>query len=90
MNEQAIRALLLTGDSTSRLTEVLAPAPSENEAVVRVTMSAVCGSDLPHYCKPVGKLGSRATTVPGHEAVGFVEHAAIDGSGPAEGTRVIV
>lgn len=85
-----MRAVLLTGDRTAVLTRVTVPVPAPDEAVVRVSMSAVCGSDLPHYRKGADQLDNRAHTVPGHEAVGVVERAAAVGSGPAVGTRVIV
>jgi threonine dehydrogenase-like Zn-dependent dehydrogenase len=87
---RTMRGVLLTGDRTAVLTDIDVPVPSSDEATVRVRMSAVCGSDLPHYRKPAAELANRAFTVPGHEAVGVVERAADDGSGPAVGTRVII
>ncbi|MFI7025526.1 zinc-binding dehydrogenase [Micromonospora sp. NPDC049900] len=88
--EPSMRALMLTGDRTSVVRSVPRPVPAHDEVLVRVTSSAVCGSDLPHYRKPAAELDNRLHTVPGHEAVGVVAVAAASGAGPAEGTRVIV
>ncbi|MEV6692695.1 zinc-binding dehydrogenase [Micromonospora sp. NPDC051196] len=89
-DEQSMRALMLTGDQQSVVRQVPRPVPAHDEVLVRVTVSAVCGSDLPHYRKSAQELGHRLHTVPGHEAVGVIAQAAASGDGPAEGTRVIV
>jgi len=89
-DQQTMRALMLTGDRSSVVRQVPRPVPAADEVLVRVTSSAVCGSDLPHYRKPASELGHRLHTVPGHEAVGVIAQAAASGIGPAEGTRVIV
>lgn len=86
---RTLRGALLTGNRTAVMADIPFPIVEPSDAVVRVRMSAVCGSDLPHYRKAPEDLGNRAATVPGHEAVGIVEAAASDGSGPAAGTRVI-
>ncbi|KHK96366.1 hypothetical protein LK09_15395 [Microbacterium mangrovi] len=83
-----MRGIQLAGDRAVRLAELDVPPRGPSEALVRITMSAVCGSDLPHYRAPAGDLGRRAHIVPGHEPVGFVVEAA-PGGVPA-GTRVLV
>lgn len=85
-----MRALMLTGDRASVLTDVPVPRPTDGEALVRITMSAVCGSDLPHYRKPAADLGNRLVTVPGHEAVGVVSAAPASAGSSEAGRRVIV
>lgn len=86
---ETMTAVLLSGDRTAHLAEVELPQVCSEDAVVQVTVSAVCGSDLPHYRKAPTELGGRLTTVPGHEAVGIVRRQSRHG-GPREGTRVIV
>lgn len=80
--------VVLTGDRSVRLTELEVPLAGPREAVVQLTMSAVCGSDLPHYRASAVDLGGRAGIVPGHEPVGIVRKA-VPGGVP-EGTRVLV
>ncbi|HWK78599.1 zinc-dependent alcohol dehydrogenase [Microbacterium sp.] len=83
-----MRAALLEGDRSVRLAEVTVPAAGPREALVQITTSAVCGSDMPHYRSTPQALGARAGVIPGHEPVGVVRVAA-DGGIP-EGTRVLV
>ncbi|MFV0253283.1 MAG: zinc-binding dehydrogenase [Beutenbergiaceae bacterium] len=68
-----MRGLRLTGDRTATMSDYDVPELAPDDALVRTTMSAICGSDLPHYRKPMAELGNRADTVPGHEAVGVVQ-----------------
>lgn len=81
-------AALLGGDRSVHLAELDVPVPGPAEALVQITMSAVCGSDLPHYRSQPADLGRRAEIVPGHEPIGIVRRAAP--GGVAEGTRVLV
>ncbi|MBW9122424.1 zinc-binding dehydrogenase [Microbacterium trichothecenolyticum] len=83
-----MRAVQFTGSRSVRLAELAVPAPEAGEALVQITMSAVCGSDLPFYRASVEALGPRASVVPGHEPVGVVRSAAPGGI--PEGTRVLV
>ncbi|MBC7724018.1 MAG: zinc-binding dehydrogenase [Burkholderiaceae bacterium] len=74
-----------------RVDEVPAPIPAADEAVVRIAYGGICGSDL-HYVSH-GAAGESRLVDPmvlGHEVVGTVETAAVDGSGPPVGTRVAV
>ena len=64
------------------------PIPSPNEAVVAVDWVGLCGSDVEEYLE--GPVVIRDGVVLGHEIVGTVLEAAIDGSGPDVGTRVVV
>ncbi|MBN9158429.1 MULTISPECIES: zinc-binding dehydrogenase [unclassified Microbacterium] len=83
-----MRGIRLLGDRAVELVDLDVPAPGPDEALVRITMSAVCGSDLPHYRSTPDTLGRRAEIVPGHEPVGVV-HRGVAGGVPA-GTRVMV
>ncbi|MEX0850305.1 MAG: alcohol dehydrogenase catalytic domain-containing protein, partial [Gaiellaceae bacterium] len=57
------------------------------DAIVRVTRSAICGSDL-HFFH--GKAPLEPGDVIGHEAVGLVERAGSDVSSLTPGQRVVV
>jgi alcohol dehydrogenase len=65
-----MRALLI--DDVVRLADIPAPSPSPGEALVRVTLAGICGTDLE---LPSGYMGFRG--VPGHEFVGVVEDASV-------------
>ena len=80
----------ILGDRRSRLADLPRPEPRGGWAVVRSTMSAVCGSDLHNYRQAAGKLGDRSNRVAGHEAVGVVEEVGPGVADLAPGTRVVV
>lgn len=90
VSRQTMRGLRLTGGETCELAEYEIPELGPEDARVRVSISAVCGSDLPHFRKPLDELGRRAFTVPGHEAVGVIDHLPANAEGLAVGDRVIV
>ena len=72
-----MRALFI--DDGLRLTDIPAPSPSAGEALVRVTLAGICGTDLE---LGRGYMGFRG--VPGHEFVGVVE----DASAPEDQRRL--
>lgn len=66
------------------------PAPQiidDGDAIVRVTASGLCGSDLHPY---LGREPMARGTIPGHEAVGIVEAVGPDVEVIEAGDRVIV
>jgi L-iditol 2-dehydrogenase len=73
-----MRALSFNGvDSLAALVELPAPKPAAGEALIRIEVSAICGSELK----------SPPASNPGHEAAGVVVYAP-DGSGFLAGQRV--
>jgi len=64
-----MRAVLLTGPNTFELTTLEDPAPTDNDVVVAVAASGICGTDL-HIMS--GELGHVFPFVPGHEVSGVV------------------
>lgn len=64
------------------------PLPGEGEAVVRTTYAGICGSDTHAVAGHHPLLPP--PYAPGHEAVGVVTRRASDGSGPEDGTRVVL
>jgi alcohol dehydrogenase len=67
-----MRALRVVGEGEVTLADV--PVPRSDEALVRVTMSGICNTDLE---LARGYMGFRGTL--GHEFVGVVEGGALDG-----------
>jgi 2-desacetyl-2-hydroxyethyl bacteriochlorophyllide A dehydrogenase len=80
-----------------RVTDVPAPEPGPDEALVRVLWCGICGSDLEEYAegpvvlptRPHPTTGRMVPLVLGHEMVGVVERAAGSGVGPPAGTLVV-
>ncbi|MCD0445452.1 glutathione-dependent formaldehyde dehydrogenase [Glycomyces sp. A-F 0318] len=84
-----MKAVVWHGTGDIRLDEVPDPKIQDpNDAVVRITRSAICGTDL-HMVR--GTLpGMVEGTVLGHEAVGVVEETGPDVRGFSPGDRVAV
>ncbi len=80
-----------------RVDDVARPVPASDEALIRVLWCGICGTDLEELREgpisipltPHPRRGSVAPIVLGHEVVGVVETAAVDGSGPASGAIVV-
>lgn len=86
-----MRAAVLYGPHNLRFEEVPDPSPRPDEAVVRVSVNGICGSDIHFFDQ--GKLGPFVVDrpyIPGHEASGVIAEEACDGSGPKQGTRVTI
>jgi len=84
-----MRALTWQGTEHVEVTDVPDPAIEEpNDIVIRVTSTAICGSDLHLY----GVLGPflKPGDVLGHEAMGIVEEAGDGITGLRTGDRVVV
>lgn len=75
-----MRSLRFLGDGRVEVSEVPRPEPAESQALVKVALSAVCGSE-----RHALQVGHPLNT--GHEAAGWVEQAPA-GSGFAAGDRV--
>lgn len=72
-----------------RLDDVLEPAIQEpTDAIIRITASAICGTDLHFVRGTVG--GMKKGTILGHEAVGIVEELGTDVRNLQIGDRVVV
>jgi len=78
-------ALTISSDNAARLklTEVDEPRPCANEVLVAVRATSLNRGELRLLAiRPDG-------WIPGQDVVGVVERAAVDGSGPTVGTRVV-
>ncbi|RWZ61542.1 glutathione-dependent formaldehyde dehydrogenase [Labedella populi] len=84
-----MKAIVWHGVGDIRLDEVDKPAIQHPEdAIVRITRSAICGTDL-HFIR--GTMGPmREGTILGHEAVGVVEEVGENVRGFSPGDRVII
>jgi alcohol dehydrogenase len=82
-----MRAVVFRGVNDLRIEEVPRPRPKAGEAVIRVTATTICGTDV-HIVK--GEYPVRSGLILGHEPVGVIE---VLGEGLEEyavGQRVIV
>lgn len=78
------------GDRRAELATLPRPESRDGWAVVRSTMSAVCGSDLHIYRQSAEQVGDRSVRIAGHEAVGVIEEVGSGVEGPAPGARVVL
>jgi threonine dehydrogenase-like Zn-dependent dehydrogenase len=84
-----VKAVVWHGVEDVRVDRVPDPAIGEpTDAIVRITSTAICGSDLHLYAKlgPVMREGD----VVGHEPMGIVEEVGPEVPGLAPGDRVVV
>lgn len=83
-----MRATLMYGPGDVRVETVPAPTLQRpTDAIVRIVVACVCGSDLhPYHSMPASQTG----TPMGHEAVGVVEEIGSDVTGVTTGDLVIV
>jgi threonine dehydrogenase-like Zn-dependent dehydrogenase len=84
-----MKAVVFHGVGDIRLETVRDPKIKEpTDALIRITASAICGTDL-HFVR--GTLsGLKAGTILGHEAVGVVEEVGKDVRNMRVGDRVVV
>ncbi len=87
--ELAIRALTWQGNENVEVTDVPDPRIEEpTDAIIKVTSTAICGSDLHLY----GVLGPylKAGDVLGHEAMGVVAETGSETGDLSAGDRVVI
>lgn len=82
-----MRALVFRGPNRIEVERVAIPRPSPGEAVIRMTLTTICGTDL-HILK--GEYPVRPGLVIGHEPVGVIHELGVGLSGYAPGERVLV
>ena len=82
-----MRATVFHGVNDIRVEQVARPRPGAGEAVIRVTLTTICGTDL-HILR--GEYPVRPGLVIGHEPVGVIEELGPGVSGYKTGDRVLV
>src|SRR5512145_2081015 len=82
-----MRATVFHGVNDIRVEEVEKPRAGVGEAVIRVTLTTICGTDL-HILR--GEYPVRPGLVVGHEPVGVIEELGPGVTGYAIGERVLV
>jgi alcohol dehydrogenase len=82
-----MRALVFRGPNSIRVERVPIPRPGVGEAVIRITLTTICGTDL-HILK--GEYPVRPGLVIGHEPVGVIHELGAGVTGYAVGDRVLV
>src|SRR5271169_780934 len=82
-----MKALVFHGPGQIGVEQVSIPRPGPGEAVIRVTLTTICGTDL-HILK--GEYPVRPGLVIGHEPVGVIHELGVGVTGYEVGDRVLV
>jgi threonine dehydrogenase-like Zn-dependent dehydrogenase len=82
-----MRAAVFHAPGEIRVEQVPRPRPGPGEAVIRVTLTTICGTDV-HILK--GEYPVRAGLVVGHEPVGVIDELGVGVTGYEVGERVLV
>ncbi|HEX5876633.1 MAG TPA: alcohol dehydrogenase catalytic domain-containing protein [Pyrinomonadaceae bacterium] len=82
-----MKANVFHGKNKIRVEEVEKPRAGAGEAVIRVTLTTICGTDL-HIVR--GEYPVAQGLIIGHEPVGVIEELGVGVSGYAIGDRVLV
>ncbi|MGA8143248.1 MAG: NAD(P)-dependent alcohol dehydrogenase [Candidatus Acidiferrales bacterium] len=82
-----MKALVFRGPNQVVLEQVPVPKPGPGEAVIRVTLTTICGTDL-HILK--GEYPVKPGLVIGHEPVGVIHELGVGVTGYEVGDRVLV
>ena len=68
-----MKGVVMLGGREAEVRDFPVPRPGPNEVLIRMKRSAVCGSDLRLYRKPLSYFEGMPTLVMGHEPAGVVE-----------------
>jgi alcohol dehydrogenase len=82
-----MKALVFRGANQIQIEHVLIPRPGPGEAVIRVTLTTICGTDL-HILR--GEYSVKPGLIIGHEPVGVIHELGVGVSGYKIGERVLV
>ena len=84
---KTMRALVFRGPNQIAVEEIPIPKPGPGEAIIRVTLTTICGTDL-HILK--AEYPVRPGLVIGHEPVGVIHELGVGVTGYKLGDRVLV
>jgi alcohol dehydrogenase len=82
-----MKALVFRGPNHIAIERARIPTPGPGEAVIRVTLTTICGTDL-HILK--GEYPVKPGLIIGHEAVGVIHELGLGVTGYEPGDRVLV
>ncbi len=82
-----MRAAVFRGVNDLRVEDVARPKAGVNDAVIKITLTTICGTDL-HIVK--GEYPVKPGLIIGHEPVGTIEELGAGVTGYAVGERVLV
>jgi alcohol dehydrogenase len=82
-----MKALVFHGPGQISVEQVSIPRPGPGEAVIRVTLTTICGTDL-HILK--GEYPVKPGLIIGHEPVGVIHELGVGVTDYAVGDRVLV
>jgi alcohol dehydrogenase len=85
--DDTMKALVFRGPNKIGIENIPIPSPGPGEAVIRVTLTTICGTDL-HILK--GEYPVKPGLVIGHEPVGVIHELGVGVSGYQVGDRVLV
>jgi len=85
-----LKAIVFHGINDVRLDEMEIPEINENEALLKVGASALCGTDLRVKASGHRCIGENETRILGHEVAGTISKVGGKVKGLTEGTRVAV
>src|SRR5205085_5999670 len=84
---ETMRGAVFYGKDELRVEEIEKPRAGVGEAIIRVTLTTICGTDL-HIVR--GEYPVRPGLVIGHEPVGVIDELGLGVTGYAAGDRVLV
>src|ERR1700681_2995355 len=84
---EKMKANVFHGKDDIRVEEVERPRASVGDAIIRVTLTTICGTDL-HILR--GEYAVRPGLIIGHEPVGVIEELGSGVTGYSVGERVLV
>ncbi|MFZ0213011.1 MAG: alcohol dehydrogenase catalytic domain-containing protein [Candidatus Acidiferrales bacterium] len=82
-----MKALVFRGPDQISIEQVPIPKPGPGEAVIRVTLTTICGTDV-HILK--GEYPVKPGLIIGHEPVGVIHELGVGVTGYSVGERVLV
>ncbi|HEV2205860.1 MAG TPA: alcohol dehydrogenase catalytic domain-containing protein [Candidatus Acidoferrales bacterium] len=82
-----MKALVFRGPGKIGIEDVAVPKPGPGEAVIRVTLTTICGTDL-HILR--GEYPVKPGLIIGHEPVGIIHELGVGVTGYQVGDRVLV
>src|SRR5512132_2430526 len=86
-SDRKMKATVFHGKNEMRVEEVEKPCAGVGEAVIRITLTTICGTDL-HIVR--GEYPVKPGLIIGHEAVGVIEELGEGVAGYQIGNRVLV